>query len=111
MMPVWTSDLAKFAAGIVATLAAVWVARINRSGSLAETLRRQEESIRLYLKGELKRRDEETERLVARVRHLERREGQVRKLLRQALDLLAQGQPVDAQLAAILKTLDDGEAA
>ena len=110
-MPDWLTDAMKVAAGIVAALVGVWIARINREATLAETLRRQEESIRLYLKDELKRRDNETERLVMRVRHLERREGQVRRLLRQALDLLAQGQPVDAQIAAVLKTLDEGETA
>ena len=110
-MPDWLADAIKVASGIVAALVGVWIARINREATLEETLRRQEESIRLYLKGELGRRDEEVERLVARVRHLERREGQVRRLLRQALDLLAQGQPVDAQIAAVLKTLDEGETA
>lgn len=112
----WMADAAKVAAGIVVALIGVWGARITRAGSLAETLRRQEESIRKYLKEELLRRDEEVarrndelDRLKGRVHVLEHAQGQVRRLVRQALDRLALGQPVDDHFAAIIKALDDGE--
>lgn len=110
-MPDWLTDAAKVAAGILVALLGVWVARINREATLAETLRRQEESIRKYLREELERRDEEADALKLRVRILERAQGSVRRLVRTALDRLAAGQPADDHFAAILKALDDTEIA
>ena len=109
MVPDWTGDVAKFAAGIFATLAAVWVARINRSTNLAETLRRQEESIRKYLKDELKGLAVETASLRRRISSLERAHSSIRSLVRKALDQLALGQPADEHFAAILRALDEVE--
>ena len=108
-MPDWLTDAMKVAAGIVAALVGVWIARINREATLAETLRRQEESSRQYLKDELRRRDDESEKLKLRVRVLERAQGRVRRLVREALDRLALGQQADEHFAAILKALDDTE--
>lgn len=105
----WIPDAAKIIAAIAGTLAVVWVAQINRTAALAETVRLQEESIRAYLKEQLQLQAGEVKALRKRVGVLEKANAGVRRLVGSALNRLALGQPVDKEFAAILQTLDDAE--
>lgn len=105
----WINEVIKFGAGVITALTSVWIARIVRGGTLAETLRKEQSEIRTWLKQELDEVREEAEECGKNYARLVTIMDSVRSLLRLAVERRTGGLPFDIEMAAALAKLEQSD--
>lgn len=109
VVPDWISEGLRFIAGVITALTTVWVSRIVKGGTLAETLRQEQADIRKYLQTELAKLRAEHEDCSKSLNKMESILDNVRSLLRLAVARRTGGLPYDAEMAAALARLEQSD--
>lgn len=109
-IPAWLDSIIKILVGIILGLVPLGVARISRGGSLAETLRKQEESIRTYLKEELNSISQRLKDEEDRCNKLQYHLIHIHRIIRVTVDRLVPGhEEMPIEIVGLLARIDEAE--